>query len=180
MSLSPYEITGSRRVLETRFVDVREDQIRQAGVEGVHYCVELPRAAVVVPVLDDGAIVMVRQWRHCVGKVLLEVPAGRAMPGEPIEEAVARELEEETGYRAARLEPLGEFFPLAGISDHVGYIFAATGLIPGPARPEALENLETVRVPAARLIEMLTAGVIEDGFAQVALLRWFLHSRAIR
>lgn len=179
MALDPYEVTSSRSVLSTRFVDVREDLIRHGGENGVHYCVELPRAAVVVPVLPDGSIVMIRQWRHCVGKVLWEVPAGRAAPGEPIELAAARELEEETGYRTERLESLGHFFPLAGISDHIGYVFAATGLVAGLSRLEALEKLETVTIPSDRVIEMLTSGEIEDGFAQVALLRWFLASRRL-
>lgn len=179
MPLDPYEVTASRHVLKTRFVDVREDLIRHGDADGVHYCVELPRAAVVLPVLDDGSVVMIRQWRHCVGRVLLELPAGRAAPGEPIESAVARELEEETGFRAATLEFLGSFFPLAGISDHEGFIFIAKGLTPGPVRREALEHLETETVSPENLLRLLGEGAIADGFAQVALFRWFARRGSV-
>jgi len=103
-------------------------------------------AVVVVPILDDGRVVMVKQWRAPVGAWVLEVPAGRLEPGENPLEAAGRELEEETGYRAGELVGLGSFYATPGYSDEVMHFFAARKLEEGSPRPELGEVLRVVRV----------------------------------
>jgi ADP-ribose pyrophosphatase len=178
MSPRPYDVLGSRVVLENAFLKVREDRIRGRSTEGLHYVVELPRAATIVPVLDDGRLLMIRQYRHSVGRAILELPGGRVDPAESHEDAARRELVEETGCEAAAYHPLGSFFPLAGISDHVGFLFEARGLTPVPRRLEALEEIDLVPMTWDAVMRALADGEISDAFCLVALFRFFLrHGR---
>ncbi len=88
-----------------------------------------PGAVVVVPLLDDGSVLMVRQYRAAVDRVLLEVPAGkRDVDGEPVEETARRELEEEVGMRAGRLDKLAEFYNSPGFCDERSFVFLARDL----------------------------------------------------
>ena len=101
-----------------------------------------PGAAAVVPFLDDGRVLLIRQYRFAADGVIWEVPAGKREPGEAPEVCAARELEEETGYRAGRLERTGEILTTPGFSDEVIHLFCAFDLTPGrlqrePSRPDA-------------------------------------------
>lgn len=103
-------------------------------------------AAIVVPILEDGRVVMVEQWRPAVGAWVLEVPAGRVEPGESPERAARRELEEEVGYAAGELVKLATAYATPGYSDEVMHLFAALRLEKRRARPEAGEILRVVEV----------------------------------
>jgi ADP-ribose pyrophosphatase len=178
MSPRPYDVLGSRLILENPFLRVREDQIRGRSSEGLHYVIELPRAATIVPVLDDGRLLLIRQYRHSIGRSILELPGGRVDPAETPEAAARRELVEEAGYEASSWEPLGSFIPVAGISDHVGWLFEARGLRPAARRLEALEEIDLVPMPWEEVARALTSGEIVDAFCLVALFRFFLrHGR---
>jgi ADP-ribose pyrophosphatase len=181
MSPRPYDVLGTRLLLENAFLRVREDRVRGRASEGLHYVVELPRAATIVPVLDDGRLLMIRQYRHSVGRAILELPGGRVDPAETPEAAARRELVEETGYEALTYEPLGKFLPVAGISDHVGFLFEARGLRPAPRRLEDFEEIDLVPMAFADVDRALAAGEIEDAFCLVGLFRFFLrHGRVNR
>jgi ADP-ribose pyrophosphatase len=176
MSPEPYEVASSRFVLENLFLKVREDAVVSQGMSGLHYVVELPRAATIVPVLDDGTIVFIRQYRHSIGRVILELPGGRVEPGEAPDAAARRELREEAGFEAAHLVPLGSFFPVAGISDHEGFLFEARGLQPAERRLDFLEDIEVILMSPKDLQRALDSGAIVDAFCLVALFRFFLRN----
>jgi ADP-ribose pyrophosphatase len=175
MPLEPYRVIGTRVALDSKYVKVREDVFVHGGKQGVHSVIDLPKAAAVVPVLDDGRLLLIRQYRHCVGRVLWELPAGRVDPSETVEEAARRELEEETGFTASEWRALGSFYPLAGLSNHEAFVFEARGLTPGPKRLDEFEDIEAAPLTPAEVLEKLAAGEIPDGFCQLGLLHWLRH-----
>jgi ADP-ribose pyrophosphatase len=178
MTARPFDVLSSRIVLDNPFLRVRADQVRGRDEEGVHYVVELPRAATIVPILDDGRVLLIREYRHSIGRVILEFPGGRVDPSETPETAARRELVEETGFEAETFVPLGSFFPAAGLLDHEGFLFEARGLKPAPRRLEAFEEIEVVPMTWAEVDAALAAGKIVDGFCMAALFRFFLRQGA--
>jgi ADP-ribose pyrophosphatase len=145
--MSRPEVTGGETLHVGRRVTLRRDRlVSGSGHEFVREVVEHPGAAVVVPVLPDGRIVFVRQYRHAVGEFLIELPAGTLEPGEDPAVCAARELEEETGWRAGKLEPLGIVYPSPGILSEVMSIYVATELTPGETKrdPGTEEDMELV------------------------------------
>ena len=128
-----------------------------------------PGAAAVVPFLDRERILLIRQYRFAANGVIWEVPAGKRDPGETAEACAARELEEETGYRAGRIERTGEILTTPGFSDERIWLFCAFDLLPGPARPEPSEAIELHTVELARALEMIRSGEIVDAKTIVAL-----------
>jgi len=122
-----------------------------------------PGAAAMVPMLDDGQIVLIKQYRHAVGGYLWEIPAGTLEPGEPPLKCAHRELIEETGYEPSRLEKLTEMLPAPGYTDEHIHIFLATGLRPVSQK---LDDDEVLRVQPTALnsaLEMVMTGKIRDG-----------------
>jgi ADP-ribose pyrophosphatase len=131
-----------------------------------------PGAVVILPLLADGRVCLLRNFRFVLGQTLWEVPAGTLEPGEPPEQAAVRELAEETGYAAARWRNLGVFYPSPGVLSEAMHLFVAQDLTPGPARPEADEQLEPVLVAWDEALRMVTAGAIHDLKTVAALLLW--------
>jgi ADP-ribose pyrophosphatase len=129
-----------------------------------------PGAAAVVPLLDDERVLLIRQYRFATGGYLLEVPAGKLDAGEAPESCAARELEEETGYRAERVEKLGAMWPSPGFTDEMIHLFVASGLRPATQRLEADEIIELVPMPFDEAIRRVHAGEIQDAKTAMALL----------
>ena len=123
-----------------------------------------------LPVLADGRVVLVRQYRYAVDAFVWELPAGRRDPGETPEEGARRELEEEVGLRACALEPLLVFWTTPGFCDEVMHLFRATGLEPVPPRPEADEKIEPATFTLEEALDMVKRGEIREGKTLVALL----------
>src|SRR5262245_26296798 len=99
MAQNPFRTLHSSRPFVDARCEVRRDEFElDDGFRGIHLVIEIPNAVCVVPVLEDGRILLLRQWRYTVGRELWEVPAGRMQPGESVEAAAARELREETGH----------------------------------------------------------------------------------
>lgn len=132
-----------------------------------------PGAVVVVPVTDDGEVVLVRQYRAAIDRELLEVPAGkRDVVDEPVEVTAHRELEEEVGMRAASMEQMAEFYNSPGFCDEHSFLFLATGLTESATSFQGHEeqHMTIERVPLDSVPELVTAGEIVDAKSIVGLL----------
>jgi ADP-ribose pyrophosphatase len=120
--------------------------------------------------IDTKRICLIRNYRVSVDAELIELPAGTLEPGEDPSVAVRRELAEETGYRAACIEPLRTFYPSPGILDEKMVLFLATGLTPGAPRREPGEQIENLIVSWERALEMVDSGSIQDAKTIIGLL----------
>ena len=132
------------------------------GSEARFEVVEHPDAVTIVPVDEFGSVVMVRQYRHALRRVLLELPAGKMERGEEPAAAAQRELREETGLAAGELRPLGGFYAAPGFLTEYLHLFLARELRPSPLEPDPFEIVEVVRVPAAEARAMVASGEIRD------------------
>ncbi|MDJ0846908.1 MAG: NUDIX hydrolase [Myxococcota bacterium] len=130
-----------------------------------------PGAAAVVPFVSESEVLLIRQYRHAAGGMILEVPAGKLDDGEAPELCAARELEEEAGCRAGRLEPLGFIWTTPGFTDERIFLFAAFDLEEVAQRPEDDEFIQVERVPLERAMELVWRSELADGKSAVALLR---------
>jgi 8-oxo-dGTP pyrophosphatase MutT (NUDIX family) len=174
----PCERFASERIYDSPWVGLRRDvMILPDGSHQEHHVVEIPDAAVVVPVLPDGRLLLIGQYRYVHHRTHWELPAGRIAPGESPAQGAARELLEETGHRADELVPLPGFYPTNGISAHFAHAFVARGC--RRAGEQALEPSERILLRAfeRREVEaLLDAGRIRDAFAALPLL-YYLRSR---
>ncbi len=130
-----------------------------------------PGAAAVVPFVSDDEVLLIRQYRHAAGGMILEVPAGKLDDGEAPELCAARELQEEAGCRAGRLEPLGWIWTTPGFTDERIFLFAAFDLEEVGRRPEDDEFIEVLRMPLDEALELVWRSELADGKSAVALLR---------
>ncbi len=161
----------SERVYEGRVVNLRVDTVRLPnGKTSRREIVEHRGAVAIVPLLDDKTVLMIRQFRLAVNEVLIEVPAGTLEPAEPPEVCAARELEEETGYRASTLRQLFSQYLAPGYSQEILHVFLAEGLEKTAQRTEEDENVEVVPVPLSRAVDMVLSGEIRDAKTIAALL----------
>lgn len=155
-----------------RFRVVRHRETGADGREHVRDTVQHPGAVAILPILDDGSICLIRNYRVAVGQTLIEIPAGTLEPGEDPAQNASRELAEETGYRAATIEKLREFTMSPGILNERMHLFLARGLQAGPTALEPGEQIETLVVPFRRAMEMATSGEIEDAKTLVGLYHY--------
>ncbi|MEW6364409.1 MAG: NUDIX hydrolase [Acidobacteriota bacterium] len=161
------------RVYSGRIVRLDVDRVRLGnGVETIREVVRHPGASLVVPLLDDGRVVLVRQYRYAVAEMLLELPAGKldAAGEEPLA-CAQRELAEETGYAALTWIPLGDFYTTPGFTDEKIHCFLAAGLLPAQGRSaDEDESIEVVPVAMTEAVELVRRGAIRDAKTIAALL----------
>jgi ADP-ribose pyrophosphatase len=133
-----------------------------------------PGAAAIVPLKNDGKVVMIKQFRHAAGGFIYEIPAGKLHPGEDPIHCATRELEEEIGYVAGRLERLTSIYTAPGFTDEVIHIYKATDMTPGRQHLDRDEVLEVFEVSLKEAIRMIGAGLIRDAKTIVGLqlVRW--------
>lgn len=154
---------STQPVFQGRLLRVAVDTVRLPdGNLAEREVVAHPGAVAVLPVLDDGRIVLVAQYRHPVRQILWEVPAGKLDAGEAPDDCVRRELEEETGYRAQCLERLGAVFTAPGFSDEVIHLYRASGLIFAAPRTDADEFIEARVFSPEQIAAMVRRGEICD------------------
>lgn len=156
------QILDSREIFRGRIFEVTLDTIREGDKTYQREVVHHPGSAVIIPIFDDGTIALVRQYRHPAVRYLLEAPAGTLNRGEAPEEGAARELEEELGYVAARLEKLTEFFVSPGFCEEKMWVYLATEMTKTQQRLEDDEIVEVVTIPFSQALNMITTGEIDD------------------
>ena len=167
---------GGERVYTGRIISVDLDDVRfPDGSVGKLEMIRHPGASAVVPLLgdlddEDPTVLLIRQYRYAADKYLYEIPAGRLDPGESPAECARRELREETGYTAERVEQLFTMFTTPGFTDEMIHLFLATGLVAGEANREADEFMELVPTPLSRALSMIEQGEIQDAKTALALL----------
>ena len=164
------KILNSQKVFEGRVFNVTVDTINEGELTYQREVVHHPGSAVIVPLFDDGTVALVRQYRHPAVRYLLEVPAGTLAQGERPEIGAARELKEELGLVAARLEKLSEFFVSPGFCEEKMWIYLATELSEGQQALEDDEVIDVVRLPIADALEMITTGEIQDAKTIIGLM----------
>ena len=166
---------GGTRVYHGRIISVDLDEARfPDGSVGTLEMIRHPGASAVVPLLgdsgDDPEVLLVRQYRYAAEQYLYEIPAGRLDPGESPADCARRELQEETGYTATRVEQLFTMYTTPGFTDEKIHLFVATGLVPGEAHREADEFMELVPIRLSRALSMIERGEIQDAKTALALL----------
>jgi ADP-ribose pyrophosphatase len=154
---------------DTKFsVDRVEVPRRDGGTEARHF-IRHPGACVIVPYLPDGRLVLIRQYRPAIDRWLVELPAGTLDAAEAPRTCAKRELEEETGYRAGRMDHIASFFLCPGISDERQHVFLARDLEESIQHLDPTERIEVLRVSEPELRRRLDAGEIADAKTLAAL-----------
>jgi ADP-ribose pyrophosphatase len=162
---------ASEELLSTRkFRVVRRVRALSDGSLHAHDIVVHPGAVAILPLLDDGRVCLIRNYRMSVDRTLIELPAGTLEPGEDPLECARRELIEETGLRASSLEPLLEFYMSPGILNEKMHVVLATGLREGEAALEPGEQIERLVVTWPEAMELVRQGTIQDAKTLAGLL----------
>jgi ADP-ribose pyrophosphatase len=163
-------IVDSKNVFRGRVFSVTVDTVQEGEVTYQRDVVHHPGSAVILPVFADYTVALVKQYRHPAVSYLLEAPAGTLQEGEAPELGAARELEEELGVVAGRLDKLSEFFVSPGFCGEKMWLFLATELTETKQRLEDDEILEVVRVPYSEALKMITDGEIQDAKTIIGLM----------
>lgn len=169
MSDTP-EFIDSKKIFAGRVFDVTVDTVREGDQTYQREIVHHGGSAVILPVFEDSTIALVKQYRHPAVKYLLELPAGTLNDQELPEVGAARELEEELGLVAGRMEKLSEFFISPGYCEEKMWLYLATDLRETEQRLEEDEAIEIVRMPIERALQMITDNEIEDAKTIIGLL----------
>ena len=171
VNIMPFELIRSEPLFKGRAFSIRRDYLKTP--DGRHTkldIVEHGGSVVLLPIDSEGNILFVRQYRHSAGKDLLELPAGTRDGDEPHEECAAREIREETGMEAGKLQKVGEFFLAPGYSTEFMAVFLATDLRENPLDADEDEFLNVEKIPLKKAIEMAEQGSVPDAKSLAALL----------
>jgi ADP-ribose pyrophosphatase len=163
-------VVSHRRIYDGKVLALEVDEIEEpGGPPALREIVRHRGSVAALAVAGDGRIVLVRQYRHAVGRALWEVPAGLLEKGESPEQAICREVEEEVGRRVGELEPLAVLHPTPGICDEVLHLFRATRLTETPVHPDDDEMLEVRWFALEEAEVLLRAGEASDAKTFLAL-----------
>jgi len=165
------KILKSKIVYQGRVFGVRRDEvIEPSGVHATREVITHPGSVVVLPVLPDGRIVLIQQYRHATRQYLWELVAGRIDHGETPKQGAARELIEETGYRAKKFTVFLDLFPSPGFLEERMYILLAEGVTPGKAQPEDDEKIISRAYKPRELQQMVRRGQLHDAKSVAGIL----------
>ncbi len=165
------ETLSSQLIYDGRAVKLRVDSVRLgSGRQTTREIVEHSDCIAVVVIDENHDVLLVKQFRKPVEKELLEIPAGGIDAGEAPEEAVRRELREETGYMPRKVKRMGGFYSAPGYSSEYLYLYLATDLVPSQLIAEDTEEIKVVRVPIAEIPDLITSGRICDAKSIAGLL----------
>ena len=173
--------TGSEEIFDGVILHVFKDTVQLPnGNPATREVIRHVGAVGVIPVTADGKVIIEKQFRYPLSSVITEIPAGKLDSfTEDRLSAAKRELEEETGYTAERMTPLGMYIPSPAVLSERITLYLAEGLVAGATSPDEDEFLFTERRPLTELCEMVMRGEIEDGKTQTALLKTLLLKRGI-
>jgi ADP-ribose pyrophosphatase len=167
----PFELIKSETLMEGRAFKIRRDLLKTPdGKETKLDIIEHGGSVVIIPIDTEGNILFVRQYRHAAGGDLLELPAGTREGGEPYEECAAREIREETGMEAGKLEDLGKFYLAPGYSTELMGVFLATELKHNPLEADDDEFLSVEKISIKEAFQMAGRGDMPDAKSLAALL----------
>ena len=167
-------VLNSTTVYEGPVFGIRRDEvIEPSGVRAIREVITHPGSVVVLPVLPDGRILLIQQYRHATRQYLWELVAGRMDHGETPKVAAARELIEETGYRAKRLRVFLDVFPTPGFLEERMFLLLAEGLTAGEAEPEEDEKIISRAYNRKELEEMIRGGKLRDAKSIAGVLFYF-------
>ncbi|MFQ6608470.1 MAG: NUDIX domain-containing protein [Fidelibacterota bacterium] len=154
---------STRQVYRGRLLDIRVDEVElpDGSYSTREYTIH-PGAVVVIPVLPDGKILLIRQFRYPIGRVEIELPAGKIDPGETPEETLQRELVEETGFRAGKITSLAEIHPCVGYSDERMWMFLAENLEEETPDTDEDEFIEVEPMELSECLQLVRSGEIKD------------------
>ncbi len=170
----PAELLDTLASLSVRKLRMEIQHLRlPLGVEGTYGCIRHPGASLAVPVLNDGRVVVLRQYRFAVQRRILEFPAGTLEPEEQPQAAMERDLQEEAGYTASRWDSLGLLLPCPGYSDEVIHLFLARELtpLPLPVAGDSDEDIEVLLLSPAELDALLASG--DEALDGKTVTAWF-------
>ena len=163
---------SSTRVYEGRILKLRVDTVELPGGRTSQREIVEHRGAVVIAAVDEQRnVLLVRQFRKAVGEFLLELPAGTLDPGETAEDCARREVQEETGFKAGKLEKLGGFYSAPGFLTEYLHLFLATELKPSRKAADDDEDIELVTTHLSQVSHLIATGEIRDAKSVAGLLR---------
>jgi ADP-ribose pyrophosphatase len=161
--------------------EVRKDTVLEpGGVRAIRDVVVHPGSVVILPVLNDGRVLLIRQYRHSIGGFLWELVAGRKEPGESPAVGARRELLEETGYTTRRLRKILDIFPAPGCVSERMWMFIAEGLAEGTAHPEEDERIAARSFSLAAVDAMIRSGKLRDAKSVAGLLYYMRYLKRVR
>lgn len=167
----PFELLKSEVLMQGRAFKIRRDHLKTPdGRETKFEIIEHGGSVILIPVDENGDVHFVRQYRHAAGTDLLELPAGTRDGDEPFEDCAAREIREETGMQAGRLQKVGEFYLAPGYSTEFMVVYLATGLKPNPLDADDDEFLTVEKIPVKKALEMAERGEVPDAKSLAGLL----------
>ena len=168
------QVLSSETIYQGPVFGLRRDEvIEPTGLRTRREVITHPGSVVVLPVLTDGRIILIQQYRHATKQYLWELVAGRMEPGEPPEQGGARELAEETGYRAKKIKIFLDVFPTPGYLEERMFLMLATGCGPGQASPEDDEKIVSAIYARPKLEQMIHSQKIRDAKTIAGLLYYF-------
>jgi ADP-ribose pyrophosphatase len=174
MTAPPWRTRSSRTIYQNPWLRLREDLVELPGGRTTVYGVVSTGSCVgVLPFLDPDTVVLVRQYRYVAGRHTWEMPTGGVGPGEPIEAAAQRELAEESGYRAGRLEPVCVYHTSKSVMDETAHLFLAfdlTRLMDAP-EPDTTESFQVRPYRFQEVLDMVDTGEIVDSMTIIAVLQ---------
>ncbi|MCH8566930.1 MAG: NUDIX hydrolase [Balneolales bacterium] len=166
------ETLEQQQVFKGDLLNVWRDRVKLPdGKESHREYIRHPGAAAVLPVFENGDILLVGQYRYPLRKAMLEVPAGKLDANEPPLQTATRELKEETGLEAAHIAEIGSYHPAIGFADEIIYLYAAWGLSQSASNMDDDEFLTHHRLPFAEAIELVHSGFISDSKTIICLLK---------
>lgn len=175
MPLKRWNKNSQRTVIKNDHWSYRLDEFEiEGGSRGEYHYVHTGGSSMVIPVKDNGSILLVNQFRYLNQKESLEFPCGSVEEGLTAEENAIKELREETGFTAAKLEKAGDFSPYTGASDEICTVFIARGLSPAPLKADVTEEFELVEKTYSEIESLIESNFIWDG---LSLAAWVLAKK---